>query len=763
MHTVFMNASKNPIRDQMDVLWMEREYKQYFVLDCSLESEQGLQKEFEACALKIGEQIDIYKEVNNDFNMVVYADYLEMEKLLREPFPEYDSDHWTENAVYEIARSALAHLFATSLYKQLEDHGRLPKDKILLLLEQKKRSRENESDYLTDGLRTRKGDMRIAVLCKLLGLPTEREMMGMAETATDGDALAATLREHAQQNRIVTAGVDWQAIYADQMDLFFEEIAYNKNHVSTACIALEKTVAELYNSDCTHKVLVSPYITDRRSVGVNKALDTKRNLLMQMFMWDCIHSGTVYADPQDDTIPKAVPQLSNDDWQQLVTLLDRKKMALEDKEQETRNLGVEYMTLGLAPPLYRLPNDKFGLDESGNPRKKPKLCNRPADKNKEKEDENQDDNGPERLIDKEEDFTMENVDERKTNWFGSDYTPMDVEGEAYTADVGGRLLSAAEYCRRAEELACHHEDFMSRLSQKVGRVTSNYAGRSETNASALLRKRKVSANDAQRDEGINDYKYTDKHQVPEDDVSDNVIRRAKRSYISMLLGYLEFNAGRAVAMTNIREQVAFFASRVHAIEKSLKILYTILIILAVFLAVLYTPFVLIQWELITKNIGTLLYALLSLAVPYALLITGYVLATIWQKNKMRKAWKELLEKSSEAAEDNKKAVRAYEALLTMHIPSLRWIYEYVLDVEFFRDCNRIAKSKLNHHATYLYKAAEILGNIIEDLEYDSEARYGEAPRLEIDYTQAFCEGSNREVYAIIDKDVETLIKRGGTT
>ena len=765
MHTVFMNASKNPIRDQMDVLWMEREYKQYFVLDCSLESEQGLQKEFEECTLKIGEQIDIYKEINNDFNMVVYADYLEMEKLLREPFPEYDSDHWTENAVYEIAQSALAHLFATSLYKQLEDHGRLPKDKILLLLEQKKRSRENESDYLTDGLRTRKGDMRIAVLCKLLGLPTEREMMGMAETATDGDALAAALREHAQQNRIVTAGVDWQAIYADQMDLFFEEIAYNKNHVSTACIALEKTVAELYKSDCTHKVLVSPYITDRRSVGVNKALDTKRNLLMQMFMWDCIHSGTVYADSQDDMIPKTVPQLSDDDWKQLVTLLDRKKMALEDKEQETRNLGVEYATLGLTPPLYHLPNEKFGLDKSGNPLKKPKLRTQPTDKkkNKDKEDENQEDNGPERLIDKEDDFTMEDVDERKTNWLAPEYTPMDVEGEAYTADVGGRLLSAEEYCQRAEELARHHESFMDRLSQTVGSVTSHYAGRSDTNAAALLRKRKVSANDAQRDVGTNDYKYTDNNLVPEGDVSDNVIRRAKRSYMTMLLGYLEFNASRAVAMTNIREQVAFFASRVHAIQKSLKILYTILIILAVFLTVLYTPFVLIQWELITKNIGTLLYALLSLAVPYALLITGYVLATIWQKNKMRKAWQELVEKSREAAEKNKIAVRKYEALLTMHIPSLRWIYEYVLDVEFFRDCNRIAKAKLHHHADRLYKAAEILGNIIEDLEYESEARYGEAPRLEIDYTQAFCEGSNREVYAIIDKDVEALIKKGGTT
>ena len=768
MHTVLINTSQTPICDRMDALWMEWEYKQYFVLECPLVAPQGLDKGFEGCALSIGEQIDVYKDINNDFNLILYVDYLEMEKHFRELFPDYDSNRWTENMVYEIARGALMRLFATSLYNQLDKQARLPKEKMLILLEQRYRAHDNESDYMTNDLRTHKTDVRIAVLCKLLGLPTEQEMAQMAESAADGEALVTALREAAQKNHVVTNGVDWQAIYATQLESFYQDVAANKDHVSIACEALEKAVAHLYNSDRSHSVLVSPFITDRRSLNVNKAQNTKRNLLLQMFMWDCIHSKSIYADGcEDGTVPRTVPQLSNDDWQELVTLLDRKKMGLEDKEQETRNMEQEYQMLGLAPPLYHLPNEKFGLDESGNPRKRPVPRVRSADEDKKKkgkkdgEEQNQEDNGPERLNDNEY-VEWEDVNDRKTNWFGTDYTPMDVEGEAYTRDVGGKLLSADEYCLRAEELTKHHEDFMNRLCQKVGSVMSNYAGRSETNAPALLRKRKVSANDARRDAGVNDYKYTDGERVNEEDVAENVIQRAKRSYLTLLVGYLEFNAARSVAMATIREQSGFFIARIRAIEKSLKILYTILIILAVFLAVLYTPFVLIQWELITKNIGTLLYALLSLAVPYLLLIVGYLLATVWQKRKMRKAWEKLVEQSKKAAEDNKVAVRAYEELLTMHIPSLRWIYEYVLDVEFFRDCNRIAKSKLYHHSEHLHKAAEILGNIIEDLEYDSQARYGEAPKLELDYTRAFCEGRNREVYSIIDTEVEELIKRGRT-
>lgn len=766
MHTVLINTSANPIRDQMDVLWMEREYKQYFVLDCPLDTAQDIEKGFEECALSIGEQIDVYKDINNEFNLILYVDYLEMEKHFRELFPTYDSDYWTENVVYEVARGALMHLFATSLYGQLDKQDRLPKEKMLVLLEQRYRAHDNDKDFETQDGSTRKTDERIAVLCKLLGLPTEQETARMAASAADEASLTASLREAVQKNRIVTNGVDWQAVYADQLEVFYRDVAYHKDHVGNAYRDLEKNVLTAYNVDRENKVLTSPFITDRRSLNVNKAQNAKRNLRLQMFMWDCIHSKSVYEDGcENGMTPKQVPRLSEDDWKRLVTLLDRKKMGLEEKEQETRNLGEEYLTLGLAPPLYHLPNEKFGLDESGNPRKKLVARVHPADKDKkkkEKDDEkdaNQDNNGPESLIDKER-VELEEVDERKTNWFGADYKPMDVEGEAYTDDVRGRLLTADEYCLRAEELANHHENFMNLLCQKVGRVMSNYAGRSLTNAPALLRKRKVSPNDAMRDAGVNDYKYTDGAKTKEEDVVDNVIQRAKRGYLTVLLEYLKFNAARGVAMATLREQCEFFMARVRAIEKSLKILYTILVILAVFLAVLYTPFVLIQWELITKNIGTLLYASLSLAAPYLLLIVGYILATVWQKQKMRKAWQELLEKSKEAAEENKAAVRAYEALLTMHIPSLRWIYEYVLDVEFFRDCNRIAKTKLNHHTERLHQAAEILGNIIEDLEYDSEARYGDAPKLEIDYTRAFCEGRNREVYSIIDKDIEEFIKRG---
>lgn len=766
MHTVFINTSRAQFSGRMDVLWMEREYKQYIAIDSPLSAACGARQGFASCALRIGEQIDIHKDINNDFNLVLYADYLEFEEYLRPLFPDYDTDYAIENTVYEVTQAALTHLLATALYQQLEEKRRLPREKMLLLLEQRQRRRVDEKDYFTEDTRTRKMDLRIGVLCRLLGLPTEQEMKVMADSAADGAALAEALCRRAQENRVVTNGVDWQGVYAAQLETFFAEIATNKDGVSNACIGLEKAIAHLYLTDTANTLLVSPFITDRRSLGTNKALDTQRILLLQMFLWDCIQSRSIYAPGcRDGMRPKTVPVFGEEDWRQLVTLFDAKKRGLEAKEQEVGGIRVEYQALGLAPPLYTLPGDKFGLDESGNLRKKVSVkITPPKKKEKKKKDEaepNQEDNGPQSLIDRET-VELEEVEDRKQNWFEGKYEPMDVEGEAYTDDVHG-LLSAAEYCARARDLAEHHMNFMNLLCQKVGRVTSNYAGRSLTNTPALLRKRTVSANDALQDAGVNDYMYTDGARQDETDVADNVIRRAKQSYLTMLLEYLKFNAARGVAMTTIKEQCEHFIARVRAIEASLKVLYIILLVMVAFVTVAYTPFLLIQWELITKNINTLLYALLSLAAPYLLLAVGYVLATVWQKRKMQKAWEELLETSRRAAEENKQAVRAYEALLTKHIPSLRWIYEYVLDVEFFRDCNRIASAKLQHHRNRLAMAAEVLGNLIEDLEYEPLRRNGPVPELDIDYSQAFCEGRNQKVYAIIDDEVEKWIRKGRST
>ena len=93
-------------------------------------------------------------------------------------------------------------------------------------------------------------------------------------------------------------------------------------------------------------------------------------------------------------------------------------------------------------------------------------------------------------------------------------------------------------------------------------------------------------------------------------------------------------------------------------------------------------------------------------------------------------------------------------MLSHHIPALRYVYEYKLDVEFYKECCKMASAKIIHHKSKLHDRVVIVGNIIEDLEtLRSDTFDGASDEATIDYNLAFCCGKdNREFYSIIDTE-----------
>lgn len=750
MHTVFLNTSKNAIGGRVDVLAIEREYKQYTHIDCPLSAWYSPDNGFEKCALKIGEQIDIHKEITNDFNLVVYVDFLEMQEFFRRLF---NADNCLiENAFYEVTKSLLARFFASTIYSELEKLGREPNEKMLLLIEQNQRRDVNASQNIdNDNLRSEMDKLKTDVVLKLFGLPAVDEMIEKAKALGDLKAFSASMAEIIDKNTGVIKGIDLKNLYEKNISIFLEDLSDPKNNIERVCYALADGIEKLYTSDCNNRVVISEFITDRRSANTNKEMDTKRNLCIQLFILDCIDSQTIYADEDGaNKIAKSVPILSNADWKELATKLAKKKSICEHEEADITNITQSFTDMKLAPTLLRLPGEKFGLDESGN------LAKKFSVKTKKKEKKKSDDDSPKPIGETTSELVEENG--RKLNWFNSsEFECFDTIGSEFIDDVSG-ILSADEYCERATALANHHLNFMNKLNIHVSRVMSNYAGRSLSNAPAILRKRKVSVTDESVNKNPNDHKYTDGAKDPETMAVESVIQNSKRGYITILMEYLKFNSGRGVAMTSIKEQCEWCINRIRDIEASLKKLAWILGVLSITLAVLYVPFLMIQWDYIVKNVDTIFYAAVSLVVPFLLLSVGYGIARILQKRKMKKVWEELVEKSHRATEENEKTIFAYDSLLTMYIPALRWMYEYVLDVEFFQDCCRIAGAKLDHHRKKLHEMIETIGNILEDLECDTDY-----PRSikdhSIDYTSAFCEGKNRDFYSIIDSEIIKIINK----
>lgn len=752
MHTVFINTSRNAVGGRIDVLGMEKEFKRITLVDCPLSQWLSKERGFEACALKIGEMIDSYKEINNHYNLIVYVDLLEMQ--------EYADafcggvDLLTQNATYEVLRSIITRFFAATIYEKLDALGRHPSEKMLLLLEQNGR---REEKYGKETLAANEAEMisvmdaeKIRVLLKLLGMPDRESMEALVRRAS-AEQLEETLRKELFEKPACLKAMDIRKLYQDKLQLLCDSIAKDGDSVSRACFDLYRAVETAYTSDCNNRVVISEYITDRRSGYTNKEIETKRNLLIQCFLLDCINSESIYDLENGIHSAKRVPSMTREQWEMVVQMLSRKRKAYENEELETSKLKESFTDLGLAPELYKLPHQKFGLDESGNPSTELVVKAKHA-KKKQKDGKKKEElpvNGDQAELAEE--------NGRIINWFHPDeYTLFDTTETGLEEEPKG-LLAAEEYCGKAMALANHHLSFLNRLNLHVNRVVSNYAGNSLSNATAVLRKRSVCVDSSPTETSKNDYKYTAGAKVDETAPVESVLKTAKRSYITILMAYLKFNADRGVAVTTIKDQSQWFINRIRQIEESLNQLFSMLLVLAAALCVGYLPFVLIQWDAITENAGTVLIALVSLLVPFVFLGIGYVIAKILQKRKMGEEWRKLINKSKTAISDNVAAAKAYDSLLTMYIPALRWVYEYVLDVDFFSDCCRIAGAKLSHHKEKLRECREMTEKILEDLECGDCKPKGGAAGYDIDYTRSYCEGKNREIYSVIDQKILNII------
>lgn len=769
MHTVFINTSGTAICGRADVLGIEREFKKLTLLQCPLSSWLSDGEGIEACALRIGEMIDTHKELNNAYNLIVYVDLLEI--------PEYkavfsgDGDSMEIDAAYEILRNMLARFVSDTLWKKLDALGRLPSEKILLLLEQNHRSHDSRgraSANVEEGdFRSPYEKLKAKKLLSLLGLP-EQDVLEEIVRASSKEALEERLLAACARPYGGLQMLDPRGLYEERIRLLCTSIAKDGADVERACMELYDGVEKLYTSDRTRYVLISDFFTDRRSARTNKELDTKRNLLVQCFLLHCVDSESVYALPGDAMQAKTVPEVTDEQWTALIRALAQKKADYAREEGEISSMQSNYAKLKMVPPLYAMDHKKFGIDESGYPLREYAVKKEPAEEKKKAEGEKkkknkEQDASPAPLIsdnDKDREV-LTYQDGRVKSWFNSKtFKPFDAEGYAYTESTG-KLLSADEYVERAKKLANHHRQFLNHLERHVMDAMSNYAGRSLDHGPAVLRKRSVSAGGDSDIAAQKDYKYAGKPRTAENAPLESVLKASKRSYLTVLMEYLKFNAGRGVAVTTLKEQCEWFINRIRQIEKSLKMLLRMLLIVGAVLLFAYVPFLMIQWEAITKGVDSLLIALGSLAAPFVLLALGYRIAVAVQKRKMRKAWKKLVETSDEMLAENAAAVKAYDELLTVHIPSLRWAYEYVLDVDFYRECCEIAGAKLAHHRSKLHERCEIVGNILEDLEGDGkegDARIKATVRdYDIDYTMAFCEGRNKEFYSIIDKKILQLI------
>ncbi|MBQ8830765.1 MAG: hypothetical protein IJ017_04130 [Oscillospiraceae bacterium] len=753
MHTFFINTSKQELNIFDEVFDIPREVRDLITLDCPLDQWMDPESGFKGCIRSMGEIIDSYQDVTNNFNLILYVDMI--------AFRQYASlsldEHRARSACTQVMHMLLRHYIRDTLVSELEAVGRKA-NSVLVIFEENKEPNDTADKGL---LRKYVWDM--------MGMPEESSLVSLAEGIKRAEN-KAELTEEAVMQTIAdgfTANVremlvkDLMSTYEDEINVLYEELCHNSIHVIDS-IEIEKYVDAFYDKVVKHEELdkrevhITSFITNRYAEAQTGEMRAKRVVELDLFLLQCIRekSVTVKADAFDEQVGRRFRPIN---WAAVTELLQKKLRIFNKAYRVTEDMSQKYSDVGLAPTLYSLDSERFGLDEFGNPLTKAVLVNVEEEK---KDDEKKKKKKKDKRVRKES--RIQRVD---SSVFLNGYTLFDpaksekTSGESVLSFIPRKTTKPEEYKQKAQELRLVHLKYLDALKAHVSQVLSNYAGRSADNDPALLKKRDISIPEVDYDPvpAVINYSET---RVPEERSSKVAHDAAVNGYSNAQRDYFEFYASRAVSLTDVEEPCNWLINKVDEITESLRRIKIIFFVLLGAVLVLYTPYFVLQWDALFDDLTSVLTTVFSVLIPLGLLTLVYFILRELQKRKYLKVWKEFKDRSQQILAENDDATQKYDKMLSSCIPQLRWMYEYVTDVEFYRDCCEIARAKLEHHAFKQKAYAGAIGNILEDLQCSSDLRGStvEVDPKEIDFGSAFCSGDrNRAFYSIITgEELNTL-------
>ena len=751
MHTFFVNTSGVALENYKEILEMQHETRKLVSLDCPIETWTSEETGYKGLARKMGELIDSYKEINNTYNLIVYVDLLTYKDYTAIPMDKHLERYACLQALYML----VTRYIRETLERELCDCGRDPQG-VVIIFEQNRRPAD--SSIHNDHFR----ELQRAITRKLLGLPEldvlERVTRENLAANADGDVLSFFEQLRTAGSSELHAGL--YECFADNFDTYLKNCKNRDTVESPLNDCLDDVLGVYGNGEMDAHTVA--FETNRRAGSVNKRECAMRDLRLYFYLLDCVENDQVVCEITNDAEGSRCratpfPTMDAKKWQLVYRSLKAKEAAFAKKHRATVSLKEKFSDLKLAPELYEFDCKRFGMDEYGAKGHALKVEDAKTDKKAEEKKTDADEAAAPVPLDTKKKTVVEvDVDNRQL-FTESEFTPFNYLCEDENDHKFWNFrTSADEFIEKATDVREHHLSYLKNLGVHVSEILSNYAGRSLENEPALLSKRRVSMAEEEFEDAGRGYRYA-RGMNKETRSLKTVSSVSSEAYKTAQREYLRFCAGRTVAVTDIEEQCDWFVTRIHQITDSLKKIKRVALGLLIAIFVLYIPYFTIQWSAIVKSPITLTTALTSFGIPFALLLLVFVLATIAQKKQYVKAWKDFKKKSDEVLSSNAEAARKYDELLSVFVPSLRWVYEYKIDVDFYEDCCRTARAKLDHHEQKLHDRVILLANIREDLEFEEDGTTFTtqgAAHEDVDYNVAFCSGErNRAFYAIIDKSL----------
>lgn len=731
MHTFFINTSDRDLMSDREIMDIELTNRQLIMLNYSLKEWKDTKKGYIACAEKISELIDTHKDINNDFGLVIYVDLTAI-KLYDSLIPNIDN-HLKREACLFAFYSVIKHYIQDTLVKRLNDFAREPVETVIIFEEN-----EKPQDHLNlDDCNHR--NILESYIAKVTGFPDEETLKTLLletypelsekinyilslQTSDERNKARSDIAITNETAEKMTENLDGEFEFKSEYlkvcikKMLTEWIDGHKIEEirSDFLMDIYKSAREIKYISCTS------FVTNNRAASVNMTENFKRKLRIYIYLIEGIRTETFLENGK----AKNICEPDRKTWLKLNEYFVEKNRIYKTQYESTIQMQKSYSESHLAPKLHAFDNERFAINIHG---------------------EASENGVSDRRI-----FSNDDVEE------------FDYDGNEFAKKIISKPdVKPKEYIKTAENIKNYHIDYLNLLREHIDGVLSNYAQRGDDRIPPVLKKRVVNMDSAvtRQTKTVCNYKNSDGGFENRKNVI--VEKSADVSYRTAQNMYFEFCAANEVAVTNIDAQYEWLKEKIEEIERSLKELKRTSIITLCTVMAAYIPYILVQWQAITLNFGTFFTALCSLAMPVVLFggVFGMVIAR--QKRKFKEAWNEFWKRNLQALEDNKKAAKHYDRLLTFYIPTLRYTYEYYQDVRFKKECENIAETKIAHHLEMLKKRIEQTEDIIGKLQLGDKAPNYTIPSSddEIEYDRAYCSGEkNRKFYSVIDENMLNIVK-----
>ncbi len=717
MHTFFINTTGKNLDMYNTLLEIQIENRELIVIDCPISEWGGESAAERSCIKRIGELIDSRNDIYNDFNIVMYIDMVALAAKA-----DFSSKNESEKrARLQVMRNYVLHYIHERIYRGLSNVGRQPQE-ILVVFE------EN-----ADILATVTNDCYVSAELELLGLPDEDSAKAICDKGYEDSA-----------EQIVKA---MRATFLCELrDTYGKNILSWANDVASVgyTMATEQLHIVLDNSRLTDLGVIKSvsFEAESNAVRENRASRTKHYLKLCIFLLDCVYSGTIYEKDEKGDKSDSVKTIKSIQWDEFGDAFCEKKDVYKQKYKELEDFQKNYNDARIAPKLRAFNNERFGMDKYG----KPATISTIVDDVEKTNDGVSGGKGDISIV-----RPQKRVEDKKAERTSiiEGYKPFDYSGTEYKSKVNEHSTTKT-FIDEALGLRKHHMDFLSDLKLRIDSLLANFAGRSRQGVPALLAKRRISVADEDFEKRPAEYNYAKSSNDFEVEKPIEAVKGiAEKAYETAKREYLRFSAGRSIAITDIQDQCDWFISRVNQITESLKKIKIVAIGIFFALLIVYVPYFVIQWDNIFESMSTISIALASLGAPLLLLYAVFSIISARQRRRYYKAWEDFVKKSDEIIANNANAVRQYEQLLSVFTPTLRWVYEYKLDVEFFDECFELARAKIEHHSQKLSDRITTIGNVLEDLEYNEKTRVEKehfGVSADVDLNLPFCVYKKNSVY-----------------